>query len=326
MQRRQGLAGKRITEKHSSKLNSAWIGLLNFCAVWSLPPVDQLDEDSVGMSLVVGAYVQYLYDCGRPYSHAKSAVLAVQNKFRHMRRNLQIPWDFLTTWALELPLAMRRPAPVQVVWAVFANSIISGLSVGGRVGYDWIAFAVELLCAFFGLMRPNEFLNLRSDMILFHSGSSEGEKMLIKVLQPKNRRAMGKSQIVIITNKVCIRWMRWLLASCRDDQVLLTGGRHKFARLLGDALDTLGLDRSFLVPASLRAGGATYMFVDGMEVARLRLLGRWKCVNTLEHYVQEAASTLINNEIPQHIESRIRLLLKSASFLRKPPKYPLHKR
>ena len=175
-------------------------------------------------------------------------------------------------------------------------------------------------------MRPNEFLALQSDMILFHVGANEGEKMLFKVTQPKNRRAMGKNQIIMVTNKVCIRWMRWLLASCWDGQVLLTGGRHKFARLLGDALETLGLDRTFLVPASLRAGGATYMFVDGMEVARLRLLGRWKCVNTLEHYVQEAASTLISNEIPRHVEARIRLLVKSSAFLRKPPPYPLHHR
>ena len=75
MQRQKGLAGRRVSDKHLSKLNAAWIGLLNFCAVWSLPSVDQLSEDPIGMGLVVGAIVQYLYDCGRPYSHASQLKL-----------------------------------------------------------------------------------------------------------------------------------------------------------------------------------------------------------------------------------------------------------
>ena len=325
MRKQQGLLHKRISEAHSSKLNSAWIGLLNFCAVWGLPSPDLLEDDVRSMGLVVAAYIQHLYSSGRPFSHGKMAVLSVQNKYRHLRRQLQLPWDFLSTWALELPLTMRRPAPVKLIWAIFAVSVLSGLELGGRVGFDWIAFGIEVICGFFGLMRPNEFLSLRNGMVIFHEGS-QGQKMLVKVCQPKNRRAMGKNQIIVINNAVCVRWMKWLLTSCRDKQLLLAGGRHKFSCLLRDALEAIGLPPTFLVPASLRAGGATYMYLEGLEVNRLRLAGRWKCVNSLEHYIQEAASTLVDMEMPAAIQARIAVLLNQTGFLRRPPNFPLHKR
>ena len=42
-----------------------------------------------------------------------------------------------------------------------------------------------------------------------------------------------------------------------------------------------------LTPASLRAGGATHLFMTTQDMEAVRWKGRWQSLRTVEHYVQE---------------------------------------
>jgi hypothetical protein len=66
--------------------------------------------------------------------------------------------------------------------------------------------------------------------------------------------------------------------------------RTFFARF-HDVVAALGLPKVW-TPASLRSGGATYLYRAGAAVDWIRLRGRWRTLAALEHYIQEAVSFL----------------------------------
>ena len=58
------------------------------------------------------------------------------------------------------------------------------------------------------------------------------------------------------------------------------------------ALEAVELSSSGFTPGGLRAGGTTFLFVSGVEVASIRIMWRWKVMETLDQYVQEATASL----------------------------------
>ena len=42
--------------------------------------------------------------------------------------------------------------------------------------------------------------------------------------------------------------------------------------------------------ASIRAGAATQMYIDGIDLSRIQWMGRWRSAKTLEIYIQEVAA------------------------------------
>ena len=68
-------------------------------------------------------------------------------------------------------------------------------------------------------------------------------------------------------------------------------------------------------PASLRAGGATFLFDEEEDVARPRLIGRWSNIQSLEHYVQTGKSQQTLQSLSTRAVRRLELLLKQGGFL-----------
>ena len=67
------------------------------------------------------------------------------------------------------------------------------------------------------------------------------------------------------------------------------------------ALEALEHSSSGVTPGGLRAGGTTYLFISGIEVARIRIMGRCKVMETLDHYVQEATVSLALIRLPSSV-------------------------
>ena len=86
-----------------------------------------------------------------------------------------------------------------------------------------------------------------------------------------------------------------------------------------EVLSELGLGDSPYVLAGLRAGAATKLFIEGTDIARLKFLGRWKNLNTLEHYVQEGVSAAAMARIPQAAQQKIASVLSQVDLFAQPP-------
>ena len=89
-----------------------------------------------------------------------------------------------------------------------------------------------------------------------------------------------------------IDWLGWFTAGLAPTARVFPGGTARFRRYMARALDALGLATAGFTPGGLRAGGTTHVSILGTEVARLRILRRWKIMETSDHYVQEAAAAL----------------------------------
>ena len=76
-----------------------------------------------------------------------------------------------------------------------------------------------------------------------------------------------------------------------------------------------------LSPASLRAGGATWMLDEGYEVSRIRFQGRWTNLRSLEHYLQVARAQQLSLTIPDHVALQLRKLLLKHSYMLSLPEF-----
>ena len=78
-------------------------------------------------------------------------------------------------------------------------------------------------------------------------------------------------------------------------------------------LHWMGLDIP-LTPGSLRAGGATFFFLQMQNALQLKELGRWKTDSSLQIYIQEAVATLVWSQLPRNLESTLLSIIMESEF------------
>ena len=89
------------------------------------------------------------------------------------------------------------------------------------------------------------------------------------------------------------------------------------------ALEALELSSSGFTPGGLRAGGTTFLFISGVEVARIRIMGRWKVMETLDHYVQEATASLARIRLQPSVVRNLSRLKSGSEEICFPPRRQL---
>ena len=67
---------------------------------------------------------------------------------------------------------------------------------------------------------------------------------------------------------------------------------------------------SFLPPLSVRG-----LVDEGLEINRIRFLGRWAHLRSLEHYIQVARAQQISLSLPSSVALKLKSFLKKSSFL-----------
>jgi hypothetical protein len=302
------LQSRRVNARYAAHLEACLSAFVSWSVLHNLPHPFKLARSPRHIAEQLIKYVEYLYREGRAFSVAKLTVLSLQNKYRHLKGNLQAAWDLLVTWQLELPLQMRTPMPEDILWGLFSTAMLFAFVWDRSHVRDWLGFGIGMITMFWGLLRPGELYRLSTRLVQTVAATAYAPaRALLVVERAKNQRTMGKSQIAIVSHVVVFRWLSWLTASMQPRELLIRGGSQKFRRLMEQCLERLSLPLNVFTPASFRAGGATALFISGTEVARLRLIGRWRSTASLDHYIQEAASTMVSlslsNCSDQHTEA-----------------------
>ena len=83
-----------------------------------------------------------------------------------------------------------------------------------------------------------------------------------------------------------------LFGCLRPGDNLCPGGLTSFRRRLAYATSRLGASSIGITAGSFRAGGATYSFECGMDLAEIQHRGRWDNSRTLSHYIQSANAAI----------------------------------
>ena len=294
-------------------------GLSNQCLLeWSNRKLDSLLE----------TFVSHMHDqkdrSKRSLVVAKHAVLFAQVLRPRARHQLKGTWSFWKAWEESVPSQLRAPLPIGLLIAMCCRARISAATADTALQRGkWYAFSALLGAGFFGLLRPGELLNLKKKDVGLPNQLAFGRPCVtLQITKPKNFRQLGHQQFVVITQPDVCNWLTWLFHVTKtNDDLLWRSSATEFRRLFKSCcLQLWGKNHPF-VPASLRAGGATFKFDECADINRLRLEGRWSNVQSLEHYIQVAKAQQLSQHTDSKHLNRIITFIRKGFFLLALPKF-----
>ena len=273
------------------------------------------------IELVNQIFSQYLAWCFYNkvnFSLAQHALLAFQSRHGHLKGHMSRAWDSVKAWKLQLPQSHRLPMPMQVLQALFG--VLLDCAIKAPAGATWTTVAILTRVAFFGLLRPGEMLKLRRCDLKFMTRDDQSEVLIIGILDPKNRSAMGRTQFATIADAGTVLWAKWLFNRYSPLTKLWPATKEKFLSVFRTGLRLCHASSMNLTLGSLRPGGTTHLYINGTEVHRIKLAGRWANEQSLTHYIQEAMSYMVWGTLSVDQEHEVKLLAETSSFAwLKPP-------
>ena len=255
----------------------------------------------------------------RALRDAKHAVLFCQAVWPRLRHNLPETWAALRLVEDMRPRGVRTPLPLPLLLAMVIAARARGMRVTGRSRFKWLVFAALLEVAFFAMLRPCELFGLRAAEVSTLNSLSLGfPHCTLRIAHPKNRRALGPAQFVVVTHPCACMWLTFFVNGMQPQEFLWGPSPQDFRARFHTVAASLGLGHCRFTPASLRAGGASYWYQSGMPIASLKFLGRWASEATLAHYVQFATAQQILLRVPDSTSQYLRSVLLQGFFLLEP--------
>ena len=247
----------------------------------------------------------------RSFLDATHAVLSVQHMHRHLSKRLRDAWDSVKSWKAETSVSLRPPLPEPIMRAMVNACFVRGFGTHKHEAHLWIPLGVLILVGFHALLRPIEFDELLRLHVVLPSNTLLGLYMqsVLTVSHPKNRRFGSRMQFRMIKDYSTLMWLEWLCSSLPSSAKLFPLSLPEVRRLFKLLCRDLGLTEFGFVPASLRAGGATHLYLTGIPVDQLRFIGGWTSVVTLEHYIQEAMSVRMLLQLTPATQLQLKALL-----------------
>ena len=274
-------------------------------------PLKQLLRQPKLADRVLGQYVidQHSIGSGAAMSRVKHGLLGCQHLAPQLRGKLCTPWENMRVWQEQKTSKLRPPLPVPV-WVLMVGlargrGIVSDVKVKQK---EWFFMAVLLELGLLCMLRPGELMKLKhSDFAMPGQFNLSNSKVAIQVTSPKNRRQFGDSQFVCLQNPNTIIWLESLVVE-GSEAPFWPASRYTFVKMFKQLVQDLGVSSCHFTPASLRPGGATMYYNQGIGIANLRFMGRWTAEKSLEHYIQQAMATQILNRLQPVAISRLRSL------------------
>jgi hypothetical protein len=310
----------RTTVQYQRRLDLAGDKLLSWCRSCSVA-LEAFAENPRAMNDLLTRYLQTLYDGGAAFWWGPHSVLYVQTRWRHLKAQLRPSWDSISTGKLQRPVRSRIPFRLELVQAVSYLAVLHALHMEPFEAPLWWAFAVIWKIGFFGFLRPKEICSLRAAHVLTPGPGTFRSLncVVLTVLDPKNRLAMGRTQARLVRDHSCVQWTSWYLRGLESDALLWPYGPVALRSSLQKLLRLLGLEHLGLCPSGFRAGGATHLLEGGTAVSSIRFQGGWASDRNLAFYLQEAESAQTVLKLNPRTARRLERFLTSFGFLEQPP-------
>ena len=87
---------------------------------------------------------------------------------------------------------------------------------------------------------------------------------------------MGRLQFSTLDDQPTVAWLHWLCLDVPSSYLLWPGSHQAFVGYWMSSVERLGLTRHRFTVGSLRPGGATGLFLRGVEVIRIKFKGKWR--------------------------------------------------
>ena len=288
-----------------------------FCAfnAWCLGTFRAECSALAGSSLLLAYALRgfglWLYASGAPRHWLTDAMNYVGARWPEWRAMLGPAWQVNRAWSQAEPGQSRVVIPASLLRAMFGVSLLWG----------WTRFAGLLLLGFCGMLRPDEFLSAtRRDLILPSDRLELSGDAFLRIAEAKTRRFM-RYQHARISDLEVVRFFELAFGPLGRDEPLAPYGAGPFRSRWNAVLLQLGVPShvttSGPTPGSLRGSGATEFYLQTEDVPRIAWRGRWRKVETLEHYLQEVAAQLLLTDLPLAARGAISEFASASSRLLK---------
>lgn len=216
---------------------------------------------------------------------------------------------------------MPLPAPLAI--AIVLKCTAAGIDDLHRAAPYWLC-SVLVEAGYFGLLRPCEVLELRRDIVAFPSVVAllHSAFAVCAGNAPKNKHFMGRKKFGIVRSSNASLWLKWISEGLLGSMKFWPCIATLFRSIFQEAVLKLGLQAWNLQFSSLRTGGATHFYVEGVEVSRLKFWGRWASEKSLAYYLQEAISALLVLNCHYEVNCNISAALRYGSKLMVVPDVP----
>ena len=255
-------------------------------------------------------YGQHCYDTGVALGDYVDAINGVVDLDRTLRRKLTPAWDVVEAWRSVAPATNHVPCPSSLALAMFSLA----------TAWGWWDVGILILLGFLGILRPGEMLRLRPADILPPSVLLLPTlTAYVSIRDPKQKRTTARREHVLVEDAAFVAFLEeWLACHGAPTRKIFKGKASDFRKCFDALVRFFGIepcDGKGITPASLRGGGATWLFQQTGSIELPRWRGRWQQVRTVEIYVQEVAalSVLPALSIPQRF--RIRQFAGSAPVI-----------
>eukprot|EP00732_Lithocolla_globosa_P000550 Lithocolla_globosa_v1_NODE_182_length_5436_cov_23.147742.p2 type:complete len:309 gc:universal NODE_182_length_5436_cov_23.147742:3369-4295(+) len=158
--------------------------------------------------------------------------------------------------------------------------------------------ACGLIVTFCAYLRINEVLSLKP------CDSDVSDRAGIRVDIAKT----GRNQFVSFDEGFGLHALRWLKVNSLEGEKMVGVSYWRIRRAFMETLEELGLDHLGFTLHSLRHGGATHDFTQGIDLKLIALRGRWESEKNLRRYIQSGRASLVGLELPLEVQNIISLI------------------
>ena len=134
-------------------------------------------------------------------------------------------------------------------------------------------------------------------------------------LFPKTRKKGPRRQHVVVSDPLLVRCLQRVCQHLDASSCLLPYTEHTARKRVQQVCQALGLPHNLYAWSSLRAGGASFEYLNGMPLSALKFRGRWSAERSLDHFVQECVTFLDMAGLSLDTKQRIQRVARCSQAL-----------
>lgn len=247
-------------------------------------------------------HVMYEDKEGKGKQKARDTLYGIEMYLPRLKGQLLIAGRVVNRWA-KLRAAESYPPLTWDLAALVAVHIANSGHFRHGVG---------TVLAFDCLLRVGELANLRREDVAFPQDRRMGSEYKITTLSIRVAKT-GRNQSVTVANPEVVALLRHVVAATKPGALLFPGGSSRFRDMFKRACADLGLSAKY-VPHSLRHGGATRLYLQGVRLEDIMVRGRWASSKSARTYIQSSRAVLMAMTPPRAVADAAAAVVQALSF------------
>lgn len=230
---------------------------------------------------VLAQYLEHLWLDDINITYAGHTLSAFRRFYPALRFKLPTAKQFFTNWkSIHVP-RQAVPMPADVALAL----------AGVAVSIQEEALALLILLGFTAFLRTGEIIELQAQQIRINVELGQ-----IILALPATKTSKNKEESVAVTDALLCRFTQRVVAATQGPTISnLTA--NQFRSRLQQLCSFLHLERHNFTGYSLRRGGASHAFTEGMHFDQLLITGRWQSVKTARQYLDSGRAALVQLQL-----------------------------